>query len=134
MFMLTMGDGMTMGFPDVCLTPAGPVPVPVPYPNISESIMAPDAAMNVLGDCMPTLHQLSDISLSEGDEAGVLLGVVSHLMSGETMWILGSETIMAEGLPVQRLTSIGGCNALEVLPNGPATCIVPSQYTVLALG
>ncbi len=134
MFMLTMGDGMTMGFPDVCLTPVGPAPVPVPYPNVSESIMAPDAAMNVLGDCMPTLNELSDICLSEGDEAGVLLGVVSHLISGETMWILGSETVLADGLPVQRLTSIAGCNALEVLPNAPGNCIVPSQFTVLALG
>ena len=31
MFANTQMMGMDMGFPDVCLTP--PVPAPVPYPN-----------------------------------------------------------------------------------------------------
>ena len=37
MFALTMGAGVDFAFPDVCLTPIV-VPVPIPYPNISESI------------------------------------------------------------------------------------------------
>ena len=34
------GVGMNMGFPDVCLTPAGPVPVPIPDPNMAMNAMA----------------------------------------------------------------------------------------------
>lgn len=133
MFMLSMGSGMVLGFPDVCLTPAV-VPVPVPYPNISMSAMAPEAVPTVLTDCMPTLNELSDICASNGDEAGALGGVVSHLIAGQTMWVLGSEAILVAGLPAQRLTSLAGCNAMEVLPNAPGVCLAPSQVTVLALG
>ena len=34
------GVGMNMGFPDVCVTPVGPVPVPIPYPNMAMNAMA----------------------------------------------------------------------------------------------
>ena len=104
MFMLTMGSGMALGFPDTCLTPGTP-PVPVPYPNVAESIMAPASAMTVLGDCMPTLNELSSICISEGDEPGTLLGVVSHVITGATVWLVGSESVLAEGLPVHVITS-----------------------------
>lgn len=72
--------------------------------------------------------------VSEGDDAGVLLGVVSHLVSGETLYFVGSETIMMGGLPCQRLTSVTGQNCLAVLPNAPGVTTVPSQCTVLTLG
>ncbi|OEU66695.1 MAG: hypothetical protein BA863_16795 [Desulfovibrio sp. S3730MH75] len=134
MFALTQGAGMDMGFPDVCLTPVGPVPVPIPYPNIAESATTAPAAYNVLIDCMPTLNQVSLGLVSEGDEPGVELGVVSHLESGQTEYLVGCITIMADGLPAQRLTSVTGQNCLAVLPNAPGMCICPSQVTVLTLG
>ncbi|MBW2060993.1 MAG: DUF4150 domain-containing protein [Deltaproteobacteria bacterium] len=39
MSMATTSDGLTMSFPDVCLTPPSPPgsPVPVPYPNLGGS-------------------------------------------------------------------------------------------------
>ncbi|WP_031482719.1 DUF4150 domain-containing protein [Maridesulfovibrio frigidus] len=134
MFALTQGAGMDMGFPDVCLTPVGPVPVPIPYPNIAESATTAPAAYNVLIDCMPTLNQVSLGLVSEGDEPGVEMGVVSHLESGQTEYLVGCITIMADGLPAQRLTSVTGQNCLAVLPNAPGMCICPSQVTVLTLG
>lgn len=134
MFALTQGAGIDLGFPDCCLTPVGPVPVPVPYPNIAESATTAPAAYNVLTDCMPTLTQMSMGLVSEGDEPGVLMGVVSHLESGQTMYLVGCITILADGLPVQRLTSVTGQNCLAVLPNAPGMCICPSQCTVLTLG
>ncbi|MGL1932061.1 MAG: DUF4150 domain-containing protein [Desulfotalea sp.] len=134
MFALTQGAGMDMGFPDVCLTPAGPVPVPIPYPNIAESAVTAPAVYNVLTDCMPTLNMMSMGLVSEGDEPGVLMGVVSHLESGQTDYLVGCITILAGGAPVQRLTSVTGQNSLGVMPNCPGMCIVPSQCTVLTLG
>jgi len=134
MFSLTMGAGVQMGFPDVCLTPAGPVPVPIPYPNTSETATTAPAAYNILTDCMPTLNQLSFGLVSEGDEPGVEMGVVSHLESGQTEYIVGCITIFADGLPVQRLTSVTGQNCAAVLPNAPGMAVVPSQFTVLTLG
>ena len=44
MFANSQMMGMDLGFPDVCLTP--PVPVPVPYPNIAMGPMGVPAAYN----------------------------------------------------------------------------------------
>ncbi len=134
MFMLTMGAGMDLAFPDVCITPLGPVPTPLPYPDESETITSAPAAYNVMIDCMPVLNTLSMGLVSLGDDTGVLLGVVSHLISGETIYEVGCFTIFVDGLPAQRLTSVTGQNALCLLPNAPGMCIVPSQVTVLSLG
>lgn len=133
MFQLNMGSGMDFGFPDVCLTPVV-VPVPIPYPNMAFSVTSAPAAYNILIDCMPALNQLSEGLVSVGDEPGVLLGVVSHLESGEAEYVLGCFTIFVDGPPAQRLTSVTGQNALAVLPNAPGICLVPSQFTVLTLG
>jgi len=133
MFMLTMGAGMNMGFPDTCLTPAV-VPVPIPYPNMQFSATSSPAAYNVLVDCMPVLNQLSMGSASVGDQGGVLLGVVSHLIDGNAIYMVGCITIIVGGAPAQRLTSVTGQNCMVVLPNGPGACLTPSQATVLTLG
>ena len=134
MFQLTMGVGMDLGFPDVCITPVGPVPTPIPYPDIAMSATSAPAAYNILTVCMPVLNQMSMGLISFGDEAGVMGGVVSHLIDGQTDYELGCFTIFVDGPPCQRLTSITGQNALVELPNAPGMCIVPSQTTVLTLG
>ena len=133
MFQLNMGCGMDLGFPDVCLTPM-PAPVPVPYPDIASSVTSAPAAYNVLIEGMPALNQLSEGLVSVGDEPGVMMGVVSHVESGEAMYILGCFTIFVDGPPAQRLTSVTGQNAVGMLPNAPGMCLVPSQFTVLTLG
>ena len=35
MFLNSQMMGTDIGFPDVCLTPAAPAPIPVPYPNLA---------------------------------------------------------------------------------------------------
>lgn len=133
MFQLTMGCGMSLGFPDVCLTPM-PVPTPVPYPDLAFSVTSAPAAHNILVECMPSLNQLSEGLVSTGDEPGILLGVVSHLEAGQAHYMLGCFTIFVDGPPAQRLTSMTGQNCIGMLPNAPGMCVVPSQFTVLTLG
>jgi len=134
MFALTMGPGMNMGFPDVCKTPLGPVITPLPYPNISMTPTTAPAAYPVLTECLPTVTQISFGLMSNGDEPGVLLGVVSNMIMGQTCYTLGNTTILALGTQVQRLSSITMQNCMGVVPNctGMTTC--PSQCTVLTLG
>jgi len=132
MYGLTWGDGMNMGFPDVCLTPAV-VPVPIPYPNISETATCSEPLSIVLMECLPSMNQMSQCEVSEGDEAGVQLGVVSGMVSGPTIYLVGSVGVLIDGMPAQRLTSVTGQNAMEVLPNCPGATIVPSQEVVLCL-
>lgn len=134
MYQLTMQGGMTMGLPDVCLTPTPAGPVPIPYPNISTGATANPAttALTVLTDGMPSLNQMSMIPMSNGDNAGVNLGVASGMVMGPTEFILGSFTVLTQGAPAQRLTSITGHNGLSM--NCPGVALAPSQVTVLVLG
>lgn len=136
MFGLTMGAGQCLGFPDVCLTPLPPVgePGPIPYPDEHTSAACAPAAYNVLVDCMPSINMMTEGLVSVGDEPGVLLGVASHIESGQVEYIVGCVTIITDGAPQQRLTSVTGQNCLGKLPNCPGACIAPSQATVLTLG
>jgi hypothetical protein len=134
MFMLSMGKGQNMAFPDVCLTPAGPAVVPVPYPNTSMSSASSPVVSNVLVECTPALNQTSKGQVSMGDQAGVQMGVASHTISGQTSYNVGCSTIKVGGAPAQRLTSVTGQNCLAVMPNCVGACVAPSQSTVLTLG
>lgn len=133
MFALSMGAGMDLGFPDVCLTPV-PAPAPIPYPNMAMSASTLPMAINVLTECTPTLNMLSKGLVSVGDQPGVAMGVVSHIEAGQTSYVVGCFTIMMGGAPAQRLTSVTGQNCMAVMPNGPGICLVPSQVTLLTLG
>jgi hypothetical protein len=135
MFMLSQGAGMDMGFPDVCNTPlAAGAPVPIPYPNIAMTATTAPAAYNVLVDCMPAINQMSYGLVSVGDQAGVMGGVTDAMIGGQAQYIVGCITIMVDGVPAQRLTSVTGQNGVGTMSNAPGVTLVPSQVTVLTLG
>jgi hypothetical protein len=106
----------------------------MPYPNVAMSAATAPVVPNVLVECTPALNAMSIGLVSLGDEAGLLLGAVSHMMSGQTSYDVGCFTIMVGGAPAQRLTSVTGQNCMAVLPNSVGACIAPSQATLLALG
>ena len=133
MFALTVGSGTCMGFPDVCLTPTPVGPVPIPYPNIALTANSPNPVMNILMESAPTINAVSTIAMSNGNEPGSAGGVVSHLIDGQCEFLLGSMTVMVEGVPLQRLTSTTGQNCMSKTMNAPGTCLMPSQYSVLVL-
>jgi hypothetical protein len=134
MFQSTMGGGTCLGTPDVCQTPSPVGPVPVPYPNTAMNATSNPltVALTVLTDCMPSLNQMSQSLISMGDNAGVAMGVASGMVMGPQSYVLGSITVLKEGAPAQRLTSITGHNGLSM--NCPGVSLVPSQVTVLVLG
>jgi hypothetical protein len=134
MYLLTSGAEMNMGSPDVCNTPTPTGPVPIPYPNTSTGSAADPAttALNVLTDGMPSFNQMTMITMSQGDEAGVNLGVVSGMVMGPTTFIMGSTNVFVGGAPAQRLTSTTGHNGVSM--NCPGTAIAPSQVAVLVPG
>jgi hypothetical protein len=129
MFANTQMMGMDMAFPDVCLTPAGPLVVPIPYPNIA---MGPTAIPNqevVMIMAMPA-HNLGTITpLTNGDNAGVGMGVASGMVMGPSRHLTGSFTVLFEGMPATKLTSM----SLQNLTNAPGARLVPSQPIVLLL-
>ncbi|MGH7987391.1 MAG: DUF4150 domain-containing protein [Candidatus Binataceae bacterium] len=129
MFANTQMGGMNMGFPDVCNTPIAGVPVPTPYPNLSTEAMGVPAAYNILFGGTPAHNLMTEVPLSQGDDPGVELGVASGVVMGPTRQITGAFTVIVDGAPATRLTSV----TLQNLTNCPGVTLVPSQFTVLLL-
>ena len=129
MFAKTQSGGMDMAFPDVCLTPIGPVVTPVPYPNIATDVMGVPAAYNILYGGTPAHNMLTIVPLSNGDNAGVLLGVVSHLEMAQSRKTTGAFTCITGGAPTTRMTSM----TMQNMINAVGADIAPSQVKVLVL-
>lgn len=91
--------------PDVCKTPSPAGPVPIPYPNISQSITLANGTTTVKADGgMMIAIKGSEFALSNGDNAGVAGGVKSSTFMKESTWILYSFDVKMEGKNACRLT------------------------------
>ncbi|MFO1224546.1 MAG: DUF4150 domain-containing protein [Burkholderiaceae bacterium] len=91
--------------PDVCKTPSPAGPVPIPYPNISQSITLDKGTTTVKADGgMMVATKGSEFSLSNGDNAGVAGGVKSSTFMKESTWILYSFDVKMDGSNACRLT------------------------------
>jgi hypothetical protein len=128
MFANTQMMGMDMGFPDVCLTPT-PVPVPIPYPNIAMGPTAIPSQVTTLVVGMPMHNMATTIPMTNGDNAGVNLGVASGLVMGPSRHVLGAFTMLVGGMPATRMTSM----TIQNNTNCPGCRIVPSQPRVIIL-
>lgn len=129
MFANTQMMGLDLGFPDVCLTPT-PAPVPIPYPNLALAPMGVPAAYNVLFMCAPAHNLSTSVPLTNGDNAGVALGVASGTVMGPSRHLTAAFHVLVGGSPATRLTSM----SLQNSTNCPGMRIVPSQPKVLVLG
>lgn len=128
MFANTQMMGMDLAFPDVCLTPT-PAPVPIPYPNIAMGPMGVPACYNILFMCTPAHNMSTVVPLTNGDNAGVAMGVASGMVMGPSRHLTASFTVLLLGMPATKLTSM----SLQNSTNAPGMRIVPSQVKVLLL-
>ncbi len=129
MFANSQMGAMNMGFPDVCLTPAGPAVVPVPYPNIALGPTAIPSQVKIFILAMPAHNLGTTIPMTNGDNAGLATGVASGTVMGPSRHLTGAFTVLYCGLPATRLTSV----SLQNSTNAPGVCIVPAQPIVLLL-
>ncbi|MDE2372010.1 MAG: DUF4150 domain-containing protein [Burkholderiales bacterium] len=91
--------------PDVCKTPSPGGPVPIPYPNISQSATLDKGTTTVKADGgMMIATKGSEFALSNGDNAGVAGGVKSSTFMKESTWILYSFDVKMDGSNACRLT------------------------------
>jgi carboxyl-terminal processing protease len=93
------GVGMNMGFPDVCVTPVGPVPTPIPYPNMAMHATAMPFAENVLISCVPGLNMGAETPMTLGDQAGF-----ESPFMGPGRFTMGNPVVMVNALPAVNLT------------------------------
>ena len=84
--------------PDVCKTPTPGGPVPMPYPNISQSssLSGGTTTVKVDGGNMAAIKG-SKFSMSSGDEPGTVGGVKSNTFKQASTWLLYSFDVKLEG-------------------------------------
>ncbi|WP_277187861.1 DUF4150 domain-containing protein [Caballeronia sp. BR00000012568055] len=130
MFAVTKAAGQCMGVPDVCKTPAPPAPpIPIPYPNIGMPMLGNPATTKVMVSGMPALTTASQISMSDGDQAGVAGGIVSGRVMGPVAFPLGSLCVMLEGAPAVRLGDMTEHNEGNIV----GSVLAPSQAIVMVM-
>jgi len=96
-------NGMSIAFPDVCLTPSPAGPVPVPYPNIAKSADVSGGPSSVKVDGAMPATQGAEYATSSGDEAGSAGGVASGCTKGAATFVLYSFDVKFDGQGVCRL-------------------------------
>ncbi|MET0355128.1 MAG: DUF4150 domain-containing protein [Cellvibrio sp.] len=95
--------GMSTVFPDVCKTPVGSAVVPIPYPNIGKSSDTSKGPKSVTTDGQMPMVKEAQYSMSSGDEAGTLKGVISSDQKGVCEFMMYSFDVKFEGKNVCRL-------------------------------
>ena len=129
MFANSQMMGVDTGFPDVCNTPSPAGPVPIPYPNVGMGPTATGAVYHILFMCTPAHNMKTSEPLTNGDNAGVATGVASGSVMGPQRHVTGAFTILLQGMPATRLTSV----SLQNRTNCPGARVAPSQVKVLLL-
>jgi hypothetical protein len=128
---------MSNAMPDVCKTPAPPIPspIPIPYPNIADFSQANpgtcSSKVKIVSQVVVTKDTM--IPMTSGDEAGVAGGVISGVIKGPAKAKTFSQKVKVEGKNVVFQTCTiahSGSNA-----NSPAgTHTAPSQTKVKVSG
>jgi hypothetical protein len=128
----TKGGGMCFAFPNVCKTPAAPSPIPIPYPSIGQCSGASGdsctSKVKILNKAV--LHKSSEISSTNGDQAGTLKGMVSQTTGDKATYKTSSGKVLVEGNEIVthlKMVAQNGSNA----NSPPGTQVAPSQMKVL---
>jgi hypothetical protein len=121
--------GVTIAFPDVCKTPTPAGPVPIPYPNIAKSSDTAQGTLKVTCDGNPVCVKDSNFSMSTGDEAGSVGGVVSGKIKGKAEFVMFSFDVKFEGKNV--------CRAFDIMlhndKNTPPFPVLQGPVVALAM-
>lgn len=120
---------MNFAFPDVCKTP--PLAEPLPYPNIALSTTHIPNVLNVVIGGGLAENLLTPGTISNGDEPGVLGGIISGIIMGPDRSMLGSMTVLMGPAFASHLTGMTVQNG-EV-PNAVGATLTPAQTCVLIL-
>lgn len=129
MFANCQMGGIDLAFPDVCLTPAGPAMVPIPYPNIGAGPMGVPPAAGIFFMAAPAHNMSTIVPLTNGDNPGVGTGVASGMVMGPDRHLTAAFTVLLKGMPATRMTSVSMQNST----NAVGARIAPSQPKVILL-
>jgi len=117
------GAGGTFAFPDVCLTPAAPSPLPIPYPNFGFTMMSVPFSPNVFITFVPAINMATALMLTCGDEGGV----AHPTFKGAARFTMGNPIVSIHMLPAIMLCALSNGNNFNA-PLGAT--LIPSITTV----
>jgi uncharacterized Zn-binding protein involved in type VI secretion len=99
----TLHTAVSNGPVDICKTPTPSGPAPMPYPNVAlSSTMGPGYTTKTLVMGTPMWTKNGKSAVSNGDQPGVALGVVSNKIMGMCEILMASNDVDAEGGAVAR--------------------------------
>jgi len=102
---------VSLGPVDFCKTPTPGGPVPMPYPNVALSItIGPGYTTKTLSFGTPMWTKKGKSALSNGDQPGVALGVVSNKIMGMCEIMMSSNDVLAERGGVSRTLDSSNSN------------------------
>ena len=94
--------GKSIDFPDVCKTPAAPSPIPIPYPNLGQSMDTSQGPTTVTTDGQMPMVKSAQYSRSSMDEPGTLGGVISQVNMNVCEFLMYSFDVKFESNNVCR--------------------------------
>jgi hypothetical protein len=119
---------VTIGFPDICLTMVGPVPTPIPYPNVAMESTGLPVPAHILVSVSPVHNSATTLAPSIGALPG-FSGIASGIVMGPCRSLTHANTFLTGALPTKRMGSTG----LSNLINTPCVAATPNQCKVLVL-
>lgn len=122
---------LSLAFPDVCKIPTPVGPVPIPLLNLKLSSTRLPMVFNVLIGFGMTLNIFAMSTVSNGDEAGVAMGLVSNQIVGPGRPVLCSIKIFMGCAPVTRMCAVTMQNGM--VPNAPGVTLSPGQVRAVAI-
>jgi hypothetical protein len=108
-------------------TPAGPIPTP--FPNIAMPVMAIPTVFNQFIQAMPVHNLLTTTPISNGDQAGLAMGVASGMIMGPSRHILGSFKVFSSAMPQTKMLS----PTMQNNTNMVGVTLSPAQVKVMVL-
>ena len=120
---------LNFAFPDVCKVPIPFGFIPTPFPNIALSSTHIPALFNIIFGGGLVENILVTGTVSNGNQGGVLMGLISNLIVGPDRQILGSIKIFMGVCLATRMCTLTTQNGMP--PNAVGASLVPSQFRVL---
>lgn len=114
--------GMSIAFPDICLTPMPLGPVPIPYTNVGLNAAAVRFSMTVIICGGNAFNLATLIAMSRGDEPGV----AHPTFMGPVTFTTGCPKVIIEGTPGVSLLA----STFQNRTNAMGMHIVPSATNV----
>lgn len=93
-------------FPDVCKTPTPGGPVPIPYPNLAQSMHLAKGSKTVKVQGKSATIKGCNYSMSVCDEPGTLGGIISGTFKNKAEFVLYSFNVKYENKNVCRMSDL----------------------------